>query len=319
MCYSARVRQDLHTLVRRLGGDVDWSSFEALFRLRLEDNGIKISRALEDNFANPVNNTGERIREHIEAFRKAQASAWEQDLFKQKKRLADAQRSLKDKETKRAREDERIATNKIESYLQRLADLKRSEAEPDDSRIFPMYFAPVVVTDAGRRVIRPMRYTCRLEGKPAFYDRKFPGTYNARRDNLTGFWSQVYGTRHAVMLVDSFFENVPTHLYEKRDLAPGEAETNTVLHFQPNPPEPMIVACLWSHWTGNGERDLYSFAAVTDEPPAEIAATGHQRCIISLREENVADWLNPQDVDTARLQQILTDRQAPYYEHRIAA
>jgi hypothetical protein len=68
MCYSARVRQDLHTLVRRFGGDVDWSSFEALFRLRLEDNGIKISRALEANFENPVNSTGQRIREHIEAF-----------------------------------------------------------------------------------------------------------------------------------------------------------------------------------------------------------------------------------------------------------
>jgi len=51
--------------------------------------------------------------------------------------------------------------------------------EVRDRPLFPMYFAPVVVTDAGRRVIRPMRYTCRLEGKPAFYDRKFPGTYNA--------------------------------------------------------------------------------------------------------------------------------------------
>jgi hypothetical protein len=101
------------------------------------------------------------------------------DTFKQKKRLADAQRNLKEKETKRAREDERIATNKIASYIERLTDLKRIESQPDDSRIFPMYFAPVVVTDAGRRVIRPMRYTCRLEGKPAFYDRKFPGTYNA--------------------------------------------------------------------------------------------------------------------------------------------
>jgi putative SOS response-associated peptidase YedK len=73
------------------------------------------------------------------------------------------------------------------------------------------------------------------------------------------------------------------------------------------------VACLWSHWTGEGERDLDSFAAVTDEPPAEIAATGHQRCIISLREENVAEWLNPEHVDTARLEEILSDRQAPYY------
>jgi hypothetical protein len=98
------------------------------------------------------------INSPLTAFRNAQASAWEKDLFKQKKRLADAQRNLKEKETKRAREDERIATNKIASYIERLTDLKRIEAEPGESRIFPMYFAPVVVTDAGRRIIRPMRY-----------------------------------------------------------------------------------------------------------------------------------------------------------------
>jgi hypothetical protein len=32
-------------------------------------------------------------------------------------------------------------------------------------------------------------------------------------------------------------------------LADGEKENNTVLHFEPNPPQPMIVACLWSHWS----------------------------------------------------------------------
>jgi plasmid stabilization system protein ParE len=162
-----------------------------------------LQEGLEATFENPLNSTGQRIREHIEAFRKAQASSWERDLFKQKKRLADAQRSLKEKETKRARDDERIATNKIESYIERLTDLKRIESGPDDSRIFPMYFAPVIVTDAGGRLIRPMRYTCSLEGKPAFYDRKFPGTYNARSDNLSGFWSQVYGSWRASIMLPS--------------------------------------------------------------------------------------------------------------------
>ena len=82
---------------------------------------------------------------------------------------------------------------------------------------------------------------------------------NARRDNLEGFWSPLYGTHHALMWVDSFFENVPTHLFEQRALAEGEKGSNTVLHFQPNPPEPMIVACLWSHWSGKGESELDSF------------------------------------------------------------
>jgi hypothetical protein len=185
MCYSARVRQSLNDLIRKFGATVDWEGFELLFRRRLEDGTIKIARALEDNFVEPLNPVAQKTWEHIAAFRQSQASLWEQDLFKQKKRLADATRSLQVKETKKAREDVRISTDKIENYLERLSDLKRTESQPNDGRIFPMTFAPVIVNDGGRRVIRPMRYTCRLAGKPSFYDRKFPGTYNALGAFLT--------------------------------------------------------------------------------------------------------------------------------------
>jgi hypothetical protein len=54
-----------------------------------------------------------------------------QDLFKQKKQLADATRSLHAKETKKAREDVRIATDKIENYLERLSDLKPRRPSPE--------------------------------------------------------------------------------------------------------------------------------------------------------------------------------------------
>jgi putative SOS response-associated peptidase YedK len=305
--------------MKKFGAAVDWESFELLFRQRLEDSTIKISRALEDNFVDPPNPVARKIREYILAFRSEQTAAWEQDLFKQKKRLADATRSLQTKETKKAHEDVRIATDKIENYLARLSDLKRTEPAANDGRIFPMTFAPVIVDEQGKRVVRPMRYTCRLAGKPAMYDRKFPGTYNARRDNLEGFWSQVYGTSHAVVWVDSFFENVPTHRFERRVLADGEKETNTVLHFEPNPPEPMIVACLWSHWSGNDAPDLDSFAAITDEPPPEIAETGHERCIVSLQSNNLDEWLSPADIPKSRLEEILSDRKPVYYQHQRAA
>ena len=58
---------------------------------------------------------------------------------------------------------------------------------------------------------------------------------------------------------------------------------------------------------------------MSDDPPPEIAATGHQRCLIPLKEQNVAEWLAPQRVGRERLQGILGDREAPYFEHRIAA
>ncbi len=92
-----------------------------------------------------------------------------------------------------------------------------------------------------------------------------------------------------------------------------------VLHFNPQPPAPMIVACLWSHWTAEGQPDLYSFAAVTDDPPPEILATAHTRCIIFIKDDNVREWLSPSTVSKTRLEEILSDHVEPFYEHRIAA
>lgn len=63
----------------------------------------------------------------------------------------------------------------------------------------------------------------------------------------------------------------------------------------------------------------YSFAAVTDEPPPEVAATGHNRCLIPLREENLSRWLQPERMDKAELYAILHDRERPTYEHALAA
>jgi putative SOS response-associated peptidase YedK len=319
MCYSAKVQQHLRSLAKRFGAEVDMPLFEQLFERRLTDERIKIARALERNFDDPRDAVEERTHGHIEAYRKSVGARWETDLFRQKKRLADAQRTLQTKETQKARDDERIATNKIAATVERLANLRSREVGEEDDRIFPRTFVPLVVREGDRLLIRPMRYQCRLAGKPATYDERYPGTYNARRDNLEGFWSNVYGTQHGVMVVNSFYENVPLHLFEQRALAPGEKEKNLVLHFNPQPPQEMLVACLWSHWMHPTDRDLYSFAAVTDDPPPEVAATGHNRCIISLKPENVAEWLNPVGISQSRLEAILSDRPSPYYGHRIAA
>lgn len=81
----------------------------------------------------------------------------------------------------------------------------------------------------------------------------------------------------------------------------------------------MLVACLWSHWTATGEQDLYSFAAITDEPPSEVAAAGHDRCIVPIKPEHVEAWLNPDPKNLKALQDMPDDRDRPYYEHRLAA
>ena len=320
MCYSALVRQNLNWLAKRYGAEVAWELFQELFRRRIDDDGIAFARALDVHVMQMTDEAARPSQQYIEQYRAKQARLWEQELFKQRKRLVDAQRKLQIKETKAARNDERIATEKMAALTGKLSRLHSENLGEDDTRIFPKkYYVPVVTNDGDRLLIRPMRYLCRLPGKPASYDDLYKGCYNARRDNLNGFWSGLYGKNHGIMVVDSFFENVPRHLYEKRELAPGERESNIVLNFNPNTGAPMTIACLWSHWTHPREPDLDSFAAITDEPPPEILATGHTRCIISLKEENVREWLAPERATKERLEEILSDRVQPYYEHRIAA
>ena len=56
-----------------------------------------------------------------------------------------------------------------------------------------------MVVENGQRVVKPMRYQCRLPDKPARNDVLYPGTYNARRDSLEGYWRGAFGLRHGVV------------------------------------------------------------------------------------------------------------------------
>jgi putative SOS response-associated peptidase YedK len=320
MCYSAQILQSVRKLYRDLGIRLDYAEAQRLFERRLDEPGISISRGFEANFEEPENAEERRIKAAIDAHRARAATRLEQELFTQKTRLAGACRALEAKPTKKAREDRRIATNKIDSLTAKLADLRRSLATPRDNRIFPFMYAGVIVAAAGERLLTPMRYFCRPAGKPAIYDKKYPGLYNARRDNLERFWAEQFGRDHAVLVVDSFYENVQRHAMEHRALAPGEAPQNVVLQFTPDPPQTMLVACLWSHWTDGGgsdgrEPDVRGFAAITDEPPPDVAAAGHDRCIVNLKPQHLDHWLQPQERTAAELQALLSDRAVPVFQH----
>jgi putative SOS response-associated peptidase YedK len=271
MCYSAQVIQMVRMLHRQLGIRLDYAEAEKLFFRRLDDPTFNIYRGFEANFDDPSTDQERRIKSAIDEHRSRLATKFEKDLFSQKTRLVNAERSLKEKETKKAREDVRIATTKIATLTTKLSDLRRTEPSPDDNRIFPMVYAGVIVKQDGVNLLTPMRYFCRPAGKPAFYDKKFLGLYNARRDNLEKFWGDQFGHHHATMVVESFYENVKLHASERRELRAGEPEQNVVLQFTPNPPQTMLIACLWSGWTDPKEPDLRGFAAITDEPPADGA------------------------------------------------
>ena len=315
MCYSALVVQSAKKLSRQLGLKLDYTESENLFLSRLEDPSIVISRGFEANFEDPENDQERRIKGFIDKHRSRLATKMEKDLFSQKTRLVNAERSLKEKETKKAREDVRIATNKITTLTTKLSDLRRTGPVSDDNRIYPMVYAGVIIKQGDDNLLTPMRYFCRPAGKPSFYDKKFPGLYNARRDNLEKFWADQFGTHHALMVVDSFFENVSRHTMQRRELAAGEREQNVVLQFTPKPAQSMLIACLYSHWTDPKEPDVRGVAAITDEPPPDVSEAGHDRCIINLLPRHVEAWLSPAGRSRADLQAILSDRAVSVYQH----
>ena len=320
MCYSAEVQEDYRWYTRTFGAKISIADFVRLYTARLADSKIRIAKAMDAAFSHPKTADERAIKALIDEYEASQAAKLQQEMFKQKKRLADAQRVLKAKPTRKAQEGQRIAMQKIDWAMGKLNDLRRTQIKDKDSRIFPGWYAPVMIREGGEKVLKPMRYQCRPAGKPAFYDTKYPGTYNARRDNLEGFWKNQFGHTHGLMVVSTFYENVSLHKVEQRELAVGEKAQNVVLQFNPQPRQDMLVACLWSHWKGEaGDSDLLSFAAITDEPPPEIAVAGHDRCIIPIKSGNVAAWLDPYPSNLAAMYAILDDREHPYYEHRMAA
>ena len=310
MCYSAMVIADWKVFLRETGILMSLPEFHELMQRRIDDPaGVRLPRGFDLEFREPHTPEEHAIRDLSDRYRSTQTSRLETEIFAQRKRLADAERKLAARPTRAAAESKRIATGKVQQLLGNLALLKDERPHVNDYRIFPKSYAPIVVVRDGRKVLVPARYLLRQPGAPAVMDERLSGNYNARRDNLTRFWRNQFGVTHALLVIDSFFENVTA--------ADGR---NQVLHFVPRPSGRMFIACLFAQWADPQSGDtLLSFAAITDEPPPEVAAAGHDRMIVNLRPENIDRWLTPQGRSIDELQSILSDRQSPYYEHSLAA
>ena len=127
MCYSAMVQQGLKELGKRFGARVDISIFEELFERRARGEKINLSKALEQNFANPVSAPGKKIKNSIIEFRTQQIAQLESDLFAQITRLNSANASVQKnpaKATKRALQEQAVARRQIERIKKRLEKIK---------------------------------------------------------------------------------------------------------------------------------------------------------------------------------------------------
>lgn len=214
----------------------------------------------------------------------------------------------------------RVATNKIAAARERLDEIQSQATGDGYGRMWPGQFAPLLIRDpeTGARMIVPARYRCRLQGWTKADELEKPGTYNARKDKLHTFWKKLFGYNHGVIVARRFYESVSLHRLQQRELVPGERDIPVEVRFEPEPSQEMFLACLWRYVPPmNGEEGFYSFAAITRDPPSEVAAAGHDRCIFAPKPENIDAWLEPDPSHLSAMYAILDDPIDAYYQHEL--
>lgn len=324
MCYSAMVRQDARALAPRYQARIQIEAYESLFARRLAGEKILINKAMEIGFLrSPVSSEERRIADAISAWHGQEADRIQSEIFRQKKRLAEAERLLATRTTKKAETERRVASGKIEKFLTDLKKHRHMEIlEEAEARIFPKHYMTMLYADEhGRRTLGPFRYLLRPANKGEDFDVRFSGCYNARLDSLKSvpWWKSALGKRHGIIFVTKFYEHVATEDYLKH-FSLSETERgpkSLILSFQPQGVEQMVIPTLWDVWKTPGQPPLFSAALITDNPPEEIARTGHNRVPVFLRESAIDDWLNPGDRSVADIYKILARRETPSYHHEV--
>lgn len=259
----------------------------------------------------------------IRKWREQETKRLNEELEKQEDRLKNALESLKKKETKKALEEKRISISKISKCKYDLTKCESEKIESDsDSRIYPLHYVSVLhLNNKGKKTITPMRYLMRPHTEDPDFDWTHGGCYNARFDSLTkvAFWRDSLEKRRGIIVVEKFYENVPLKNYPNYKKLPKEDQEkeNIVVCFEPKGFEQMYIPVIWDKWKKKGEPDLYSVALITDDPPEEVQAAGHDRCPIFLKASAVDVWLNAEGT-RKEIKEILIEREAPVYKHKVA-
>jgi len=301
------IEADLRKLERQFGVRVDWSSFEEAFNIRLKYDQAMIPSGLDSyiiqNAETPLQKrlakmAKEHYKAEIEKFSK-KLKKYEQDVkdFEAKLKSGSKIKDLKEKLEKRR------AT--IEWHKEKIEYYEKIE-ETGAPRVFPNFYAPVIIKEDKEHLLRLMRYhLCPKNGveMSAF---KY-NLFNARRDRLldSRTWKPAFGKQHAIFPFHRFYESVP-----------GENGEAKIIYFEPKDQEIMWSAALYEE-SKIEPGLLRSFAAITDEPPLEVAATGHDRCPVFLAKENFERWLEPKE-SPKELAELLTSVVPTYFEHEAA-
>ena len=309
MCYSAMIEADLRKLERRFGAKIDLDNLQIAFEMRDVYKSAMIPSAIDTYIIqNAKTPTEKRLAKMAKSHYKAEIEKFSAKLKKYEQDVKDFEAKIKagsKAKDLKASLEKRKAT--VEWHKEKI-DYYEKIDEQGAPRVFPNFYAPVVVKDDKQAWIRLMRYQlCPRSGKElnAF---KY-NLFNARKDRLkdSSTWKAVFGKQHGIFPFYRFYESV-----EGKN---GEAKP---IYFEPKHGDLMWAAALFEK-SKIKEGELWSFAAITDEPPPEVAAAGHDRCPVYINEKSFESWLNPSGSTKDELFSILDSVEQTYFQQHDAA
>lgn len=302
MCYSALLIKAYEEYERMFSAPFDLPAFHRLYRQRELDLLLKIPAAMDSLLmaVDPLN--AAIIRDSDRNWRSncaAEIARLELEITELTGRLpkkADAAAKAPLNEAKRRRKS-------LETVLKSVVD------SGDTYRIYPKYFAPLILEEGGERKTVPARYRV-LPRSGVEYPDEY-NTYNAVREMLAvrRTWKPLFGQKHALFPFLRFYEWLKNPRTGKKEEVP----------FAPSGYQRMWAASLYEEYDDPRIGKIRSFAMITDLPPPEVAEAGHDRCPIFLREDCVDAWLRPQGKATEELDQILDSKQNAYFENSMVA
>lgn len=309
MCYSTLIESNFDNLEMRFDAKMDWDSVIDAFNMRAKYKSVRIPAAIDTYIIQNAKTADQKklvqlAQAHYQqeiAKLIAKKAKFENDCLEFERKIKSGSKA-KDLDLKL--EKRRQSVIKLQTQIQHFHQIE----DAGSARIFPNFYAPAMIQSKKGLALQLMRYqilpASGVELLPSKYN-----LFNARRDKLTvsKMWKPLFGRQHAIFPFFRFYENVD-------DGFGG----NKVIYFESEDNELMWSAAIYEE-SHIKEGLLRSFAAITDEPPPEVAETGHDRCPIFLNEEKIDLWLNPQNLSIQELLQLLDDKMPTFFEHHNAA
>lgn len=309
MCYSTLIEADLKKLGMRFNSVVNWLSVGEAYSLRDKYKVAHIPAALDTYI---IQNAETRAQKQMAAMAKAhyqreigrlieKKAKYEQDCLEFAEKIKKGSKA-KDLSGKLARREQSVLKlgQQIASY--------NSIADKGSGRIFPGYYAPAIIAGKSGREVQLMRYHILPKSGQELPTFKY-NLFNARRDRLLAskIWRPLFGHQHAILPFYRFYENVD-------DGFGG----NQVIYFETGEHELMWSAAIYEK-VKIKEGFMASLAAITDEPPPEVLAAGHDRCPIFLQESLFDQWLLPDKLSSQELLALLDAKTPVHFVHHPAA